>query len=58
MRTSGKASERGLILIPLFVAAFAALLAFGPELPKTLYGIDKFIRDTLVSILSTIRSWF
>jgi hypothetical protein len=58
MNTSGKSSERGLILIPVFVIVVALLLIVGPDLPRTLYSLDRFIRDVLVAILNFVRSFF
>jgi len=58
MRTSGKASELGLILIPLLVATGLVALFVGVDVPRTLYGVDQAIRSVIVTIIDAIRSLF
>ena len=58
MRTSGKASEIGLVIIPVVVAGGMIALFAGIDVPKTLYGIDQAIRDILLAIIGAVRSWF
>lgn len=58
MRTSGKSSEIGLIIIPVVVAGGMIALFAGIDVPKTLYGIDQAIRDLVLAVIDTVRSWF
>ena len=58
MRTSGKSSEIGLIVIPVIVAVGMIALFAGVDIPKTLYSVDQAIRSVLLAVVDAIRSWF
>jgi len=58
MRTSGKSSEIGLIVIPVVVAGGMIALFAGIDVPKTLYGIDQAIRGVVITLLEAVKSLF